>query len=183
MPRLFASLIIATAILAGSAFATTAYAGGGGHGGCTERPQEGTDASIRISSSCYRTAFLYVEQGTTVTWTNDDEAQHNVTFLDASQAGGDGFLNRGDSVTHAFTVAGLYPYFCSIHPWMLGAVSVGDPANFVVSSETESPVAEVAPVTAGTSSNSNLTPALGGLILSVGLVSAGGGYLLRRRKS
>ena len=35
-------------------------------------------------------------------------------------------LMPGKSVTHKFASSGVYPYFCVIHPGMVGAVVVGD---------------------------------------------------------
>ena len=181
MQRLLRSLLIVTAGVIGlSAFAAPLEAGGGGHGGCIEQPREGANQPVEITNSCFTPAVLYVEPGTTVTWTNKDEMVHNVTFLDGNRAGDDPELYYRNSVSHTFDTPGLYAYYCSIHPSMLGVVAVGDPSAFAVSQPAQQPDPSAA-ATVTASSGSALSPSIAGLILGVGLVSAGGGYLLRRR--
>jgi plastocyanin len=192
MQRLFASLLIATTGVIGLfAFALPTEAGGGGHGGCVEAPREGANEPVAIRNSCFTPAVLYVEAGATVTWTNQDEMGHNVILFSGQRLGeqkpffqgdGVGFL-KGESISHTFEAPGLYAYYCSIHPSMLAVVAVGDPASFAATQQSQQPEPSppIAPDAVAVSSHSGLTPLLAGLILGVGLVSAGGGYLLRRR--
>jgi plastocyanin len=74
-------------------------------------------------------ASIQVKIGDTVTWTNDDETLHTVTsgsgtdenmgvLFDSSMMG------KGKTFEHTFTVAGEYPYFCIVHPDMIGKVLV-----------------------------------------------------------
>jgi plastocyanin len=72
---------------------------------------------------------IQVKVGDTVTWTNDDETLHTVT----SGSGTDenmgvlfdsGMMGKGKTFVHTFTVAGEYPYFCMVHPDMIGKVLV-----------------------------------------------------------
>jgi plastocyanin len=180
MQRLFASLVLAIAGVIGLlALASPLEAGGGGGHGCPEKPREGTDEPVMIKNSCFTPAVLYVAPGATVTWTNEDELPHNVTFLHSKlQRLKD--LGRSASVSHTFSDPGLYAYYCSLHPSMLDVVAVGDPAGFVISPPQAPAGAETAGDSATASSRSGSTLVIGGLVL-VGLVSAGGGYLLRRR--
>src|SRR5579885_243671 len=73
--------------------------------------------------------------GDTVTWTNDDTQAHTVTSgtgpNDANK--GNNFdsspnynplLTPGNSFSHVFTAAGTFPYFCQLHPTMVGTVNV-----------------------------------------------------------
>jgi plastocyanin len=71
---------------------------------------------------------LEVRAGTTVVWINDDNIQHtivsqddrgNVILLFNSKA-----LKTGERFAHKFDEAGVYHYFCTIHPWRVGVVSV-----------------------------------------------------------
>ena len=72
---------------------------------------------------------IQVKVGDTVTWINDDETLHTVT----SGSGTDenmgvlfesGMMGKGKSFGHTFTVAREYPYFCMVHPDMIGKVLV-----------------------------------------------------------
>jgi plastocyanin len=60
--------------------------------------------------------------GTTVTWTNQDGAQHSVT----RQGGGfdSGLFQQGGTFSHTFDQPGTYDYFCARHPSMQGSVKV-----------------------------------------------------------
>jgi plastocyanin len=70
--------------------------------------------------------------GDTITWTNHDSTPHTVTS--GTNAKPDGKFNSspgfktlispGQTFSHKFTEAGEYPYFCQLHPNMVGTVSV-----------------------------------------------------------
>jgi plastocyanin len=162
-------------------------AGGGGHGGCTQKPQEGANRPVVIRNSCFTPTLLYVEQGSTVTWTNEDEVQHNAVFLDDSRAGGASYLEKGQSARQTFDAVGLFVYYCSLHPSMVGVVVVGDLA--AATAAAQGPVDSQAASgngqhveSATTASGSGGDALTAGLVVGVGLVSAGGGFLLRRRQ-
>jgi|SRR5215213_5397056 plastocyanin len=72
---------------------------------------------------------IQVKVGDTVTWTNDDDTLHTVT----SGSGADenmgttfnsGMMAKGKTFEHTFRTAGEYPYFCMVHPDMVGKVLV-----------------------------------------------------------
>ena len=66
-------------------------------------------------------ASIVVDVGATVTWTNDDNFTHNVTF--DGEAGK--VMKPGETVTHAFPTAGTFHYQCTLHPQnMQGTVTV-----------------------------------------------------------
>ena len=71
---------------------------------------------------------LQVQSGTTVVWINDDNIQHtiqsqdekgNVLPLFNSPA-----LKTGERFAHKFNEPGIYHYFCTIHPWRVGIITV-----------------------------------------------------------
>jgi plastocyanin len=65
---------------------------------------------------------LVVAVGTTVTWTNNDSIAH-----DSVADGGmwnSGILSPGQSFPFRFATAGTFTYKCTIHPNMLGTVTV-----------------------------------------------------------
>jgi len=96
------------------------WAGGGGcHSGMTQ----GTGEAVLIQDGCFTPAILHVEPGATVSFSNRDPWAHNVS------ANGWGHLDEigeGDGFAAAFDVPGIYPFACTYHPGMTGAVVVGD---------------------------------------------------------
>lgn len=60
--------------------------------------------------------------GATVTWTNRDPIEHDVTTADG--AFGSKTLAMGDTYSARLERAGTFMYFCSIHPFMMGTVTV-----------------------------------------------------------
>jgi len=84
-----------------------------------------------LGDQAYSPSPLTVRVGETVTWTNDDFAQHTVTsgtgISDPNT--GDEFesymLSQGGTFEHTFNEAGEFEYYCQIHPSMKGEVIVG----------------------------------------------------------
>lgn len=81
---------------------------------------EGTAVSIRDFS--YDPVTATVATNGFVTWRNNDDTAHTVTFDSGPNCGN--LSGGGGSVTAQFTVAGSYPYHCAIHPDMTGTVEV-----------------------------------------------------------
>lgn len=72
-----------------------------------------------------------VQEGTTVVWTNSDTTGHTVTNgnagdTDTGKIFDSGFplLDSGKKYQFTFKEKGEYPYFCQVHPWMIGKVIV-----------------------------------------------------------
>lgn len=79
-----------------------------------------------------------VHTNDTITWTNNDTEAHTVTS--GISAGIESLMNNkrgtsngifdsgsfkpGQSWTHTFNNPGIFTYFCTIHPWMEGVVTV-----------------------------------------------------------
>lgn len=85
--------------------------------------------SVRIQGFSFDPAALVIKAGTTVTWTNDDAAPHQLV-TDPNQAGSgltvtdSPTLGQGQSFSHTFDQAGTWKYVCRIHPSMSGSVTV-----------------------------------------------------------
>jgi plastocyanin len=100
-----------------------AYASGGGGCGRAVTDDDGTRVNIR--DYCFGPTILRVRAGDTVTWVNRDTFPH--TILGANGAwGGYDTLRRGKEVSFRFVSSGVYPYVCTFHPGMIGAVVVGN---------------------------------------------------------
>ena len=69
-----------------------------------------------------------VSVGTTVVWINDDAVPHTIQSQDeqGNVIGlfNSGILNTGDRFPHTFDELGVYNYFCTLHPWRVGLVTV-----------------------------------------------------------
>ena len=78
------------------------------------------------TNECFMPASVTVHPGDTVTWTNGDTAAHTITSGTAKD-GPDGnwdstLIMAGGTFSHKFDTLGNYPYFCMVHPWMVGNV-------------------------------------------------------------
>lgn len=66
--------------------------------------------------------------GDTIVWKNADTSFHTVTSGSESE-GFDGLFDSkefapGKSFTYKFSEIGHYPYYCTLHPWMVGTIIV-----------------------------------------------------------
>ena len=80
------------------------------------------------SNACYLPQDITISTGDTVLWDNVDTAAHTVTG--GSPADGpsgvfdSSLLMAGLDYSFTFNDAGNYDYFCMVHPWMVGSVTV-----------------------------------------------------------
>ena len=75
------------------------------------------------------TGDIEISMGDTIIWKNGDQAKHTITSGTVEggpdgKFGGTDFLAPGQFYKFTFTEKGRYPYFCLIHPWMTGVVTV-----------------------------------------------------------
>ena len=78
--------------------------------------------TVKIDNFTFAPPDLTVAAGTTVTWKNDDGEVHRVA--DDHNAFSSAALDTDDSFSHTFATAGVYHYFCTIHPYMVGKIVV-----------------------------------------------------------
>jgi plastocyanin len=104
--------------------APSALAGGGG---CFHHVTAGigTGDAVAITDGCFGPNVLYVDPGTTVTWTNQDPVPHSVFGVGGGWGSGDPVLG-GSRVSYTFGDSGTFVYVCTLHIGMAGAVVVGD---------------------------------------------------------
>ena len=119
---------IALAVFA-AALAFITLAAPSAAGGCVNesRPTDGTSPDIRIDKCQFMSALLRVPVGTTVKWTNDDFLPHIVSGIGWGRT--QSMLMPGETFSHDFTEAGIFPYTCTLHPGMSAVVFVGDVAS------------------------------------------------------
>ncbi|KFM16652.1 MG2 domain protein [Marine Group I thaumarchaeote SCGC RSA3] len=106
-------------------------ANGSGAPGCEE-----------TSDGCYIPQIQSVAVGGVVIMKNTDTAAHTYTS-GTPDDGPDGIfdtslLMAGGSYEWSPTEEGVYPYFCMVHPWMLGTILVGEGTSIPPTPEPES---------------------------------------------
>lgn len=99
---------------------STAPAAGGENASAPQQAATPPDLAVAIVDFAFEPSTLQVPADATVVWTNEGQAPHTVTgdFADS------GILEPGQTFSHTFAEAGEYGYVCSIHPNMVGTVSV-----------------------------------------------------------
>lgn len=132
MARGIAALATALALAAcsgGGTTSTQAPAGG------TQAPAGTTAASAPCTDSTGTTIVavgvanmewqqpINAKVGDVITWTNGDTVPHKVALDDGSCAMSDN-IPGGGSKSLVFSVAGTFPFHCSVHPSMKGTITI-----------------------------------------------------------
>lgn len=103
------------------------YGDGGMMGGDQLTPaQQGTATSgvthLTMQNYRYQPANIQVKVGTTITWTNQDNSPHSVTFKNGMKDSG--LLTQDQSFSYTFNAPGTYQYYSTVDPSMVATVSV-----------------------------------------------------------
>lgn len=80
--------------------------------------------AVAMAQYAFAPAALTVHVGDTITWTNQDQAPHDVTTTSAPVPLHSPTLATGQSWTYTFSQPGTYAYICSIHPDMRAQIVV-----------------------------------------------------------
>ena len=119
MPRRRA-LVPLLAVLAATVLAAAPASAGGG---CHAPATEGRGTTVALVDLCFTPTVLRVAPGTEVTFVNRDSVEHPL-----ARPGGawDWAGTPRGRTTVRLDRAGTYPFFCYVHPGMVGVVVVGD---------------------------------------------------------
>jgi cytochrome c oxidase subunit 2 len=105
--------------------------GGGGGGGAPVTVTMPLGSSAATAGQGYTPDPVTVPAGGTVIWKNDDNALHTATSGDAKAATPDGKFDTGYITAKQSskpitmpTQPGEIPYFCTLHPFLTGTVTV-----------------------------------------------------------
>ncbi|MBB5889203.1 cupredoxin family copper-binding protein [Kutzneria kofuensis] len=105
-------------------------------------PAMAASQAVTMAQYAFAPASLTVHVGDTITWTNQDQAPHDVTTTAGPVAVHSPMLMTGQSWTYTFTQPGTYAYICSIHPDMKAQITV------LAAPTTAPPIQRPAPTTA-----------------------------------
>ena len=93
--------------------------------------EAGTVISIvgNSGSNSYNPNLIEFKVGDILSWRNDDSSPHTVTSSSSSGNNNittfdSGVLMRDETFSFTFDMEGKYPYFCTLHPNMVGTVVV-----------------------------------------------------------
>ena len=107
----------------------------------TAENQSSTNSTqVMIENFAYNPVDLTISVGTTVTWVNQDSVGHTVTEGDPNSpkpanlrvfdSSGEALTGKvtligpGQSWSYTFTTPGTYEYYCIVHPYMVGQITV-----------------------------------------------------------
>lgn len=167
---------------------TPATAGGGCHDGVTTA--KGT--TVTMANACFTPTILEVDPGETVAFVNKDAMIHNVT---ANLWGHFEDMGEGDRFDVTFDESGVYPFACTYHPGMTGAIVVGDgtgagngevidvPSLADPTGPTAGPVDTTPVSVTAETSRSTATGWIAGGAIGLAIGAIGGVVLSRRRRA
>ena len=110
-------------------------AGASGGGGCGGPVTDGAGTTVEIEDLCFGPTILRVAPGESVTFVNLDRSPHTVLGANATWGGYDA-LKKGQEATYEFAETGVFPYVCTWHVGMVGAIVVGDGAGGAIETAT-----------------------------------------------
>jgi plastocyanin len=76
---------------------------------------------------CYIPSYYVTKLSEPVTWKNEDSAFHSVTSGNYENPDGlfdSEHLDPHEIFSYKFEEPGMYPYYCTLHPWMAGQIKV-----------------------------------------------------------
>jgi plastocyanin len=79
-------------------------------------------AEVKIDNFSFGPQTLTVAVGTEVVWTNRDDIPH--TIVSADGVFKSKVRDTDEKFSYKFTKSGTYPYYCSLHPKMIGKIVV-----------------------------------------------------------
>ena len=106
-------------------------------GNNVEIPLGSSSSGCVTTNSCLLPSTISVDVGETVKWYNADTSKHTVTSGNTSDdvvgtVFDSSIIMSGSTFEVTFTQDGTFPYFCVLHPWVLGTVIVGDGGGPIV---------------------------------------------------
>ena len=85
-------------------------------------PASTAETTVKIDNFTFAPQRVTVKAGTTVTWINEDDIPHGIAST--GKAFRSKVLDTDDKYSFTFTTAGVFEYFCYLHPHMTGTIVV-----------------------------------------------------------
>ena len=82
-----------------------------------------TTVSASAKGNAWTPADVTAKVGDVITWTNGDTVPHKVALDDGSCQMSENIAG-GASKSLVFSVAGSFPFHCSVHPSMKGTITI-----------------------------------------------------------
>ncbi len=125
------SLVVLLAIVSIAVSVPSAYAGHADEAKITMAEGSVMPGCEETAEGCFLPTTVSIAAGGHVEWTNTDNGMHvvasgNLTDDDAGSLFNSNMMMAGATFSYTFEDAGDYPYFCMVHPWMVGTVIVED---------------------------------------------------------
>jgi len=77
-----------------------------------------------MQSLAFNPTLVHARVGQRISWTNRDNASHNVTYVSGPRFTSSRTLRTGMKFSIKLTQPGTIHYYCSIHPWMTATIIV-----------------------------------------------------------
>jgi len=123
------SLIVLLAIVSVAVSVPSAYAAHADEAKVTMADGSGVPGCEETDAGCFLPTNVQIAAGGHVEWENTDNTVHVVASGVASDDDAGSLFNSqmmmaGTTFSYTFEDAGEFDYFCFVHPWMVGTVSV-----------------------------------------------------------
>lgn len=79
------------------------------------------ESNVEIVNFKFQPQDLIVTAGTSVVWKNSDNMAHKLLSIDNFESP---IINPGEEFKFTFSKAGVFDYYCTIHPSMTGKIIV-----------------------------------------------------------
>lgn len=119
----FAVAVILAACSSGGGGGTTAP-GGGATAGAAPCAESTDSTTVEASVKGFAWGPVTAKIGDVITWTNEDSAPHAVALDDSSCAMAGNIAGGGGKRSLVFSVAGSFPFHCSVHSNMKGTITI-----------------------------------------------------------
>ena len=109
---------------------------GGGAARTEEAPERGgagggaeakANVAVALKDVEFQPQDVTVKKGGTIRWTNEEDVPHDVTKKSGpgkNFSSGRANMQKGDTYEQSFPTAGKIDYICTVHPKMVGTITV-----------------------------------------------------------
>jgi plastocyanin len=137
------------------------------HGFDMPKATVASTSQVQTMPCAFSPTVAHVPVGTTITFVNDGQDAHLVTGANQEWGSRDVALRARSKVTQTFDTPGVYPFACSLHPGIVGAIVVGaDSAAGLVP-----PTGDAAPAAATTTATATSDQSMDGGRIAIAAVA------------